>query len=63
MNTSVSEAEIDILEALVTNADFEAARELIADFKLRDPFETPLLDEYIAYMDGIDKILDEEDYK
>ena len=63
MNTSVSESEIDILDALVTEADFETARELITDFKLRDPFETPLLDEYIAYMNGIDKILDEEDYQ
>ena len=63
MNTSVSESEIDILDNLVTEAEFEAARELIADFKLRDPFKTPLLDEYIAYMDGIDKILDEEDYQ
>ena len=49
MNTSVTESEIDILDTLVTEADFEMRCELIADFKLRDPFETPFLDEYSVY--------------
>lgn len=58
---SVSEQELNRLEELIMDAEFEKACEMIKGFQERDPFDTLFLEDYLTYMDQIDQMLDEED--